>query len=147
MPEAGERFEAIEVSGIVGLRGWRRLLGLLRLPLAVLQALRIVRRFRRMWWSVRVVSQADRRSWRRGFADPDGDSEQNAMPGVTNRILGRLVARSSPILNSVRLGSLSVRFAVSVTPCAQRSWRRFRISSPSVRVRPSGSWSWGIARL
>ena len=45
MPEAGERFEAIDVSGIVGLRGWRRLLGLLRLPLAVLQALRIVRRF------------------------------------------------------------------------------------------------------
>ena len=94
VPEAGERFEAIDVSGIVGLRGWRRLLGLLRLPLAVLQALRIVRRFR-----PDVVVGAG------GFASgptvlaawllrtPTAILEQNAMPGVTNRILGRLVAR------------------------------------------------------
>ena len=45
VPEAGERFEAIEVSGIVGLRGWRKVLGLVRLPMALFQAMGIIRRF------------------------------------------------------------------------------------------------------
>ncbi len=94
VPEAGERFEAIEVSGIVGLRGWRKALGLLRLPMALFQAIAIVRQFR-----PDVVVGAG------GFASgptvlaawllrvPTAILEQNAMPGVTNRILGRLVRR------------------------------------------------------
>ena len=94
VPASGERFEAIEVSGIVGLRGWRKILGLLRLPMALFQAMSIVRRFR-----PDVVVGAG------GFASgptvlaawllrvPTAILEQNAMPGVTNRILGRLVRR------------------------------------------------------
>jgi len=94
VPAAGERFEAIEVSGIVGLRGWRKILGMMRLPLALFQAMGIVRRFR-----PDVVVGAG------GFASgptvlaawilgvPTAILEQNAMPGVTNRILARLVRR------------------------------------------------------
>ena len=94
VPEAGERFEAIEVSGIVGLRGWRKILGMMRLPLALFQAIGIVRRFR-----PDVVVGAG------GFASgptvlaawllrvPTAILEQNAMPGVTNRILSRFVRR------------------------------------------------------
>jgi UDP-N-acetylglucosamine--N-acetylmuramyl-(pentapeptide) pyrophosphoryl-undecaprenol N-acetylglucosamine transferase len=94
VPEAGERFEAIEVSGIVGLRGWRKLLGLMRLPLALFQAIGIVRRF-----SPDLVLGAG------GFASgptvlaawllgvPTALLEQNAMPGVTNRILAKFTRR------------------------------------------------------
>ena len=82
------------MSGIVGLRGWRKALGLLRLPMALFQAMGIIRRFR-----PDVVVGAG------GFASgptvlaawllrvPTAILEQNAMPGVTNRILGRLVRR------------------------------------------------------
>ena len=144
VPEAGERFEAIDVSGIVGLRGWRRLLGLLRLPLAVLQALRIVRRFR-----PDVVVGAG------GFASgptvlaawllrtPTAILEQNAMPGVTNRILGRLVARVFTHFEQCEAWFAERKIRRFGNPVRAAQRRRFRISSPSVRVRPSGSWSWG----
>jgi UDP-N-acetylglucosamine--N-acetylmuramyl-(pentapeptide) pyrophosphoryl-undecaprenol N-acetylglucosamine transferase len=94
VPAAGERLETIDVTGIVGLRGWRKLLGLLRMPKALWQALRIVRAY-----------QPDAVLGAGGFASgptvlaawllgkPTAILEQNAMPGVTNRILGKLVKR------------------------------------------------------
>jgi UDP-N-acetylglucosamine--N-acetylmuramyl-(pentapeptide) pyrophosphoryl-undecaprenol N-acetylglucosamine transferase len=94
VPAAGERLATIEVTGIVGLRGWRRVLGLARMPLALWQALRIVRQF-----------EPDAVLGAGGFASgptvlaawllrkPTAILEQNAMPGVTNRILGKLVRR------------------------------------------------------
>ncbi len=94
VPRAGERLETIEITGIVGLSGWRKVLGLLRLPRALFQAVGIIRRFRPDvvlgaggFASGPTVAAA----WLMGY--PTAILEQNSMPGVTNRILGKLVRR------------------------------------------------------
>ena len=94
VPRAGERLETIDITGIVGLSGWRKVLGLLRLPRALFQAVGIIRNFRPDvvlgaggFASGPTVAAA----WLMGY--PTAILEQNSMPGVTNRILGKLVRR------------------------------------------------------
>lgn len=94
VPRAGFDLELIDVAGLKGrgLLGWLR--GLLRIPRAMWQSRRILRRFR-----PDVVVGVG------GYASgpmlltawlmrlPSAILEQNALPGFTNRVLGRFVRR------------------------------------------------------
>jgi UDP-N-acetylglucosamine--N-acetylmuramyl-(pentapeptide) pyrophosphoryl-undecaprenol N-acetylglucosamine transferase len=94
LPEEGWPLERIEVSGIKG-RGLQGLIaGLLRLPRAWLQSRRIIRDFAPDvvvgvggYASGPIVATA----WLMG--KPTAILEQNSIPGITNRILGKLVRR------------------------------------------------------
>jgi len=92
VPAAGFPLETIEVRGLKGMGLLRSLQALLLLPLSLLASWRIVGRFRPDvvvgvggYASGPVVLAA----WMRGVAT--AIQEQNALPGVTNRILGRFV--------------------------------------------------------
>ncbi|HEY1909000.1 MAG TPA: undecaprenyldiphospho-muramoylpentapeptide beta-N-acetylglucosaminyltransferase [Myxococcaceae bacterium] len=92
VPAAGFPLETIEVRGLKGMGLLRSLQALLLLPLSFLASWRIVGRFRPDvvvgvggYASGPVVLAA----WTRGVAT--AIQEQNALPGVTNRILGRIV--------------------------------------------------------
>lgn len=94
LPEDGWALDRIEVSGIKG-RGLEGLIaGLLRLPRAWLQSRRIIREFAPDvvvgvggYASGPIVATA----WLMG--KPTAILEQNSIPGITNRILGKLVRR------------------------------------------------------
>jgi UDP-N-acetylglucosamine--N-acetylmuramyl-(pentapeptide) pyrophosphoryl-undecaprenol N-acetylglucosamine transferase len=94
LPEEGWPLARIEVSGIKG-RGLRGLIaGLLRLPRAWLQSRAIIREFAPDvvvgvggYASGPIVATA----WLMGY--PTAILEQNSIPGITNRILGKLVRR------------------------------------------------------
>jgi UDP-N-acetylglucosamine--N-acetylmuramyl-(pentapeptide) pyrophosphoryl-undecaprenol N-acetylglucosamine transferase len=94
VPEQGYELELIEVSGIKG-RGIKGLIaGLLRLPRAWLQSRRIIRRFNPDvvvgvggYASGPIVATASL------MRRPTAILEQNSVPGITNRILGKLVRR------------------------------------------------------
>ncbi len=94
VPRAGFDLELIEVGGLKGKGLWGWIRGLLRLPRALWQSLRILRRF-----APDVVVGVG------GYASgpvllsaalkrmPTVVLEQNALPGMTNRLLGKLVRR------------------------------------------------------
>jgi UDP-N-acetylglucosamine--N-acetylmuramyl-(pentapeptide) pyrophosphoryl-undecaprenol N-acetylglucosamine transferase len=94
VPEQGYGLELIEVSGIKG-RGIKGLIaGLLRLPRAWLQSRRIIRRFNPDvvvgvggYASGPIVATASM------MRRPTAILEQNSVPGITNRILAKLVRR------------------------------------------------------
>jgi len=94
LPEQGWALQTIDATGIKG-RGLRGLLaGLLRLPRAWWQSLRIVRQFRPDvvvgvggYASGPVVATAAM------LRRPTAILEQNSIPGITNRILARVVRR------------------------------------------------------
>lgn len=94
IPELGHPLELIEVSGIKG-RGLGGLIsGLLRLPRAGLQSRRIIRAFAPDvvvgvggYASGPIVATAAM------MGRPTAILEQNSVPGITNRILARLVRR------------------------------------------------------
>ena len=119
VPQAGERLETIDITGIVGLSGWRKVLGLLRLPRALFQAVGIIRNFR-----LDVVLGAGgfasgptvAAAWLMGY--PTAILEQNSMPGVTNRILGKLVRRAYTQFKPQRLGLPLVRYGEWGILCA-----------------------------
>jgi len=103
LPEKGYDLKLIRVSGLkrVGLVGILR--GLLRLPAALIQAVRIVREFRPDvvvgvggYASGPVVLAAALLGY------PTAIMEQNSIPGLTNRILGRLVRRIYIALEAAR---------------------------------------------
>ena len=92
VPAAGFQLETIEVRGLKGMGVFRALQALLLLPLSFFSSWRIVGRVRPDvvvgvggYASGPVVLAA----WTRGIAT--AIQEQNALPGVTNRILGRIV--------------------------------------------------------
>jgi UDP-N-acetylglucosamine--N-acetylmuramyl-(pentapeptide) pyrophosphoryl-undecaprenol N-acetylglucosamine transferase len=94
VPEQGYGLDLIEVSGIKG-RGVKGLIaGLLRLPRAWLQSRRIIRRFNPDvvvgvggYASGPIVATAFL------MRRPTAILEQNSVPGITNRILAKLVRR------------------------------------------------------
>jgi UDP-N-acetylglucosamine--N-acetylmuramyl-(pentapeptide) pyrophosphoryl-undecaprenol N-acetylglucosamine transferase len=92
VPAAGYPLETLEVSGLkrMGLGGTLR--GLVRLPLALVRSFAILRRFR----PDVVVGVGGYASGPMVLAAalagyPTAIQEQNSVPGITNRILGRLV--------------------------------------------------------
>jgi UDP-N-acetylglucosamine--N-acetylmuramyl-(pentapeptide) pyrophosphoryl-undecaprenol N-acetylglucosamine transferase len=92
VPAAGYALETLEVSGLkrMGLVGTLR--GLIRLPLALVKSFAILRRFR----PDVVVGVGGYASGPMVLAAalagyPTAIQEQNSVPGITNRILGRLV--------------------------------------------------------
>ena len=92
VPSAGFPLETVEVSGLKGMGFWKRLKAVLQLPLAFLSSWSILRRFRPDvvvgvggYSSGPVVVAA----WLQGVVT--AIQEQNALPGATNRILGKLV--------------------------------------------------------
>ncbi|BDG10305.1 UDP-N-acetylglucosamine--N-acetylmuramyl-(pentapeptide) pyrophosphoryl-undecaprenol N-acetylglucosamine transferase [Anaeromyxobacter paludicola] len=92
VPQAGFPIELIEVAGLKGKGLLGLLTGLFLLPRAFLQCVRILRKWRPDvvvgvggYASGPVVLAA----WLLGF--PTAIQEQNALPGFTNRILGRIV--------------------------------------------------------
>lgn len=92
VPQNGFVFEAITSRGLKGMGFAKLLLGLLTLPLSFFEALSLVRKYRPDvvvgvggYSSGPVVMAA----WLLGV--PTAVQEQNALPGLTNKILGRFV--------------------------------------------------------
>jgi len=92
VPQAGFPIELIEVTGLKGKGLWGVLAGLARLPRALFQSFSILRRWRPDvvvgvggYASGPVVLAA------RLLRIPTAIQEQNAIPGLTNRVLGRIV--------------------------------------------------------
>lgn len=92
VPQAGFKFEAIPSRGLKGMGPVRLLLGLLMLPLSFFSALRILVRTKPDvvvgvggYSSGPVVLTA----WLLGV--PTAVQEQNALPGFTNKVLGKFV--------------------------------------------------------
>lgn len=94
VPAAGYALETLEVTGLkrMGLAGTVR--GLLRVPLAILRSFSILRRFRPEvvvgvggYASGPMVLAAALAGYATAI------QEQNSVPGITNRILGKLVRR------------------------------------------------------
>ncbi|MEE8408474.1 MAG: undecaprenyldiphospho-muramoylpentapeptide beta-N-acetylglucosaminyltransferase [Myxococcota bacterium] len=94
VPRAGFNLELLPVSGLrrVGLFGF--LLGMLRLPLAMLRALQLVRRFGPdVAVSVGGYAAGPAVLASRLLGVPCVVMEQNAVPGFTNKVLGRMARR------------------------------------------------------
>ena len=90
----GYPWRGIDVSGFAG-RGLRGKLGLLKLPVALAQSLSIVSRFRpNVVLGVGGYSAGPVIVAARMLRLPCALQEQNAVPGLTNRLLGRLVERA-----------------------------------------------------
>lgn len=91
LPQLGFPLELIEVQGIKGKGLKAKLEGFSRLPKALLQSFRILRSFRPDL-AVGVGGYASGpmilAAWLRGV--PTAVLEQNTVPGITNRILGKL---------------------------------------------------------
>ncbi len=92
VPAAGFKFEAITSRGLKGMGLGKLLLGLFTLPLSLLESIRILRRYQPDvvvgvggYSSGPVVMAA----WL--MRVPTAVQEQNALPGLTNRILGHFV--------------------------------------------------------
>ena len=92
VPECGYRLEVITARGLKGVGPVRLLLGLIALPLAFFESWRILMRYRPDvvvgvggYASGPVVLAAKLQGV------PTAVQEQNAFPGLTNRILGRFV--------------------------------------------------------
>ena len=91
VPKAGFDLELLSVSGLrrTGLKGL--VLGLIRLPLAMVQAIQLVRRFNpHVAVSVGGYAAGPAVLASRLLGVPCIVMEQNAVPGFTNKILGRL---------------------------------------------------------
>jgi UDP-N-acetylglucosamine--N-acetylmuramyl-(pentapeptide) pyrophosphoryl-undecaprenol N-acetylglucosamine transferase len=92
VPAAGYALETLEVSGLkrVGVLGTLR--GLLRLPLALAESFAILRRFRPdIVVGVGGYASGPMVLAAALFGYPTAIQEQNSVPGITNRILGRMV--------------------------------------------------------
>ncbi|MBL9038802.1 MAG: UDP-N-acetylglucosamine--N-acetylmuramyl-(pentapeptide) pyrophosphoryl-undecaprenol N-acetylglucosamine transferase, partial [Archangium sp.] len=103
VPQNGFVFESIPSRGLKGMNPWQLLLGLLTLPLSFVYAFRFHMRYRPDvvvgvggYSSGPVVLAA----WL--LRIPTAIQEQNALPGLTNRILGALVDRIFLSFDDVR---------------------------------------------
>lgn len=92
VPRANFPLELIDVTGIKGKGLWGLVRGLLRLPMALFQSLRLLRRFRPdVVLGVGGYASGPVLLAARLLGVPTAVQEQNAAPGITNRILGRFV--------------------------------------------------------
>lgn len=103
IPELGYQLELIDVAGLKGKGATGLLRGMMRLPLALMQSLSIVRKFDPDvavgvggYASGPVILAA----WL--LRKPVAVLEQNTVPGITNRILGRLASSIYVMFESSR---------------------------------------------
>jgi UDP-N-acetylglucosamine--N-acetylmuramyl-(pentapeptide) pyrophosphoryl-undecaprenol N-acetylglucosamine transferase len=92
VPAAGYALETLQVTGLkrMGLRAALR--GLLRVPLAILRSRAILRRFRPdVVLGVGGYASGPMLLAAALLGYPTAIQEQNSVPGITNRVLGRLV--------------------------------------------------------
>ncbi len=92
VPAAGFKLETISAQGLKGIGGIRRIKALFAIPIALMQSWRLLRKYQPDvvvgvggYSSGPVVLAA----WMLGI--PTAVQEQNALPGMTNKILGRFV--------------------------------------------------------
>ncbi len=91
VPKAGFELALLTISGLRRTGLWRRLLALARLPLALVQALKVVRAFRpHAALSVGGYAAGPAVLAARLTGVPTFVVEQNAVPGLTNRILAKM---------------------------------------------------------
>jgi UDP-N-acetylglucosamine--N-acetylmuramyl-(pentapeptide) pyrophosphoryl-undecaprenol N-acetylglucosamine transferase len=92
VPQQGYKLELIEVSGLKRVGLWRFLRSLFALPAALVRCIQILRRYK-PHVVVGVGGYASGPVVLAGWLLrlPTAIQEQNALPGVTNRILGRIV--------------------------------------------------------
>ena len=94
VPAAGFPLELLQVSGLKGMSWKSRLEGVGRLPRAFAASVAIVRRFRPdVVLGVGGYASGPLVLAARMLGYPTAIQEQNSLPGVTNRVLGRLVSR------------------------------------------------------
>ncbi|CDF32627.1 Glycosyltransferase fragment, family GT28, partial [Chondrus crispus] len=92
IPELGFPLELIQVSGLKGTGLGKRMQGFMQLPGALWQSMQLVRRFRPdVAVGVGGYASGPAILAARLCGVPTAVLEQNTVPGVTNRILGRMV--------------------------------------------------------
>ncbi|MEZ4398797.1 MAG: undecaprenyldiphospho-muramoylpentapeptide beta-N-acetylglucosaminyltransferase [Kofleriaceae bacterium] len=138
LPELGWDLALIQVSGLKTVGAWGAVKGLARLPRALWQARRIVKRFKPdavigvggyasgpvvlMAWLARV---------------PTAICEQNSIPGFTNKLLGRLVRRVFLAFAESRRFFKASKIEMSGNPV--RRDLVARLSAPSTPAPPSAA--------
>ncbi|HEX7501421.1 MAG TPA: glycosyltransferase, partial [Polyangia bacterium] len=92
VPAAGYALETLDISGLKRMGLWGTLRGLYRVPLALVRSMAILRRFKPGvvlgvggYASGPLVLAAALMGY------PTAIQEQNSVPGITNRVLGKLV--------------------------------------------------------
>ena len=92
VPAAGYALETLEVSGLKRMGLWGTLRGLFRVPLAIARSIAILRRFRPgVVLGVGGYASGPMVLAAALLGYPTAIQEQNSVPGITNRVLGRLV--------------------------------------------------------
>jgi UDP-N-acetylglucosamine--N-acetylmuramyl-(pentapeptide) pyrophosphoryl-undecaprenol N-acetylglucosamine transferase len=146
VPAAGYALETLKVSGLVRMGLWGTLRGLFRIPLALLRSFAILRRFRPDvvvgvggYASGPMVLAAVLAGYATAI------QEQNSVPGITNRVLGRLVravftsfdeaAKYFPARKVVRLGNPVRKAIVAALEATQRSDGEKVASAPDGKLR------------
>ena len=92
VPQAGFNFEAIDVSGIKGIGGITKIKNLVKIPKAIIKSREIIQEFSPdavIGLGGYVSGPALLSAWIEKF--PTFIFEQNSVPGITNRILGKVV--------------------------------------------------------
>jgi UDP-N-acetylglucosamine--N-acetylmuramyl-(pentapeptide) pyrophosphoryl-undecaprenol N-acetylglucosamine transferase len=94
VPKAGFSLELIEVGGLKGKGLWGKVKGLFLIPRAIWQSGKIIKKFRPnivVGVGGYASGPALVAAWLKGL--PTAIMEQNAFPGLTNRVLGKIVRR------------------------------------------------------
>jgi len=93
IPQAGYRLDLIEIEGIKG-KGWKSWKAALKIPRSLLQAKWILDGFRpRIVVGVGGYASGPAVLAAAWMGIPTAIAEQNAIPGITNRLLGRFAGR------------------------------------------------------
>jgi UDP-N-acetylglucosamine--N-acetylmuramyl-(pentapeptide) pyrophosphoryl-undecaprenol N-acetylglucosamine transferase len=92
VPAAGYALETLDVSGLARMGVWGTVRGLARVPLAVARSIAILRKFRpELVLGVGGYASGPMVLAAALLGYPTAIQEQNSVPGITNRVLGRLV--------------------------------------------------------
>jgi len=143
VPKAGYRLELIEVGGLKRVSGIQRIKTLGNIPLAILASRGILKRFGATavigvggYASGPVVLAA------RGMGIPTAICEQNSVPGLTNKVLGRLVRKVYATFESSRRFFPDDRFVLAGNP-VRKSFRNAATAAAEVASEPGLIFTFG----
>jgi UDP-N-acetylglucosamine--N-acetylmuramyl-(pentapeptide) pyrophosphoryl-undecaprenol N-acetylglucosamine transferase len=136
LPDLGWKLELIEVSGLKTVGALGAIRGLFRLPKALWQARRVVKRFKPDavigvggYASGPVVLMAKLRGV------PTAICEQNSIPGLTNKILGRFVRRVFLSFEESKRFFKPKKIEMSGNPVRRELVQRLLADTPAPRTR------------